>query len=158
MPQGQELIFVYKTETGKNTLPESGSPFRSTITGTVDQGAGETRVTGTSTLFTQELRAGGYLYSDDLNEIRKIESIIDDTNLILKVAFGSALVAKSLDTFDVPSIREASLLNIGPGNAVLQGQVWPPNVKVNVTIDGDKPVQPIDFDGAGNTIVYFYTY
>ena len=148
---GKVLQVTYDVVTDKNTFPSE----RTALTGTISQLITETRVVGVGTLFTSELKAGDWIYVGVTNEVRQVESIIDDLTLILRNAFSVAVVAQVGEVFDdVPYLRELTILNIGTVNGLLQGNALPPNYAIVIHVDENRPIQPITYDASGVNVTF----
>ncbi len=76
-----------------NTLVE----LRTTQTGTVATTSASTALVGTSTLFTTELQAGDYIRITSNNELLKVATITDDTNIVLSAASSNTVASSAYE-------------------------------------------------------------
>jgi hypothetical protein len=94
--------------TGKGTLPTAVQ-----ITGTITSTG--TRVVGSSTLFTTQLKQGDYIYNTTaatLSEVRCVKHILDNTHLILESAF--SVDVSAINTYRVRGqYKSVSVANTG---------------------------------------------
>lgn len=144
--KGKSLRVIYDVVTDKNTFPSN----RTTLTGTISAGAGDTRIVGVGTLFTTELEEGGWIYVAAEDMVREIKDILDDLTLVLREGFVGILAGAAADTFDdVPFLREVTILNQGITDGKLQGKTLKPNFPIVIHTDEERPVQPITYDATG---------
>lgn len=79
------------TLTATDTLPKSRS-----LTGTVTANTTSVVVQGTSTEFLAEIKAGDFLYDATNDQLRRINYVNSDTELVLYSPFDTALTAATV--------------------------------------------------------------
>lgn len=149
--RGKVLQVEYDVVTDKNTFPKT----RTTLTGTVSQASGNTKLVGVGTLFTSELEVDGWIYIASENAVRQVKSITDDLTLILRQSFPGTPTTQAFDTFtDLPYLREVTILNQGTADGLLQGKTLKPNLPVVIHTDEERPVQPIVYDASAANVEF----
>jgi len=139
-------FYVVNQEDPKLGLYPGPNPY--TITGTISSSG--TTVTGTNTLFTDELTIGQNIYADD--QLRTIATITSDTALTTTVAFNPALSGESATAGGRVRIRYKAvtyenayrLKYVGDAEAA-EVEVTGSGIEVTTTTSGVSSTESFDF-------------
>lgn len=97
----------YDITTNEDTVPAS-----SALTGTWTAAANSKRLLGASTTALSQIKIGQFIFDDANNEIRKVQDVQDNTNVILEKGFSNALSGATLKVVPMTS-RQISVLAVG---------------------------------------------
>lgn len=103
------------TLTTTDTVPRSTA-----LTGTITAGAGSITVEGSGTAFLTEINGGDWIYDAANGQIRKVDYVKTDTELILKSGFATAISGGSA-SITKGSTRQISIAASG-GNIAITDQ------------------------------------
>ena len=148
------------------TLLETGLVTSSDVTvngtGSITSGTGTTAVTGVSTLFTTEVEAGDVLYDGSDNLIGTVESVTDDTNIVLTA---NAAIAVSSAAFKIQRLRHVKFENVNGQGTITTSVDTADNLLVNAevgkwlkinnfgdTLDGSYQVESVESLASDDTI------
>lgn len=138
---------VYNTSSTAGVLPAA---VLGTGTFTIASG---TRVTGTATLFTSEVKNGDYLHSSTLNEVRTVKHVLSDTLIELKKAFSAPVAGADVNVVrkqDISNVLQLGFVNSGATDATVDEDILPATTSTNFSDEGG--VGPITFDGTGTVL------
>lgn len=77
-------------------ISEDTAPKSTTVTGTVTSYAGSRVIEGSGTTFLADFSGGDYVVNFTTNELRKIDFVVSNTEIVLVTAFGTAFAAATV--------------------------------------------------------------
>lgn len=131
--------------TGQFGFPTQGTlPTARVLTGTYS--SVDVVVTGASSLFTTEIVEGDWLYSVANNELKRVQGIATNTDLILEEAFSANVTAETVQTCRT-LYRTISISITGSATAKINSRPWTAN-EVN-SINAENSIAPITYEATG---------
>lgn len=148
--------------TTKRTFPE----LQTTLTGTNTVAANVKFITGTGTTYLSQIggdggvgqpatpSALGWLIDLTNSEIRRIDSVVDNTHVVLETGFTNAQVGTTLYYHPISKYQQMGFL-CSAGGGSINSVVLPANGFMNFGSDLDSKysVAPVIVDGSGGTII-----
>jgi len=129
------------TLTATDTVPRSSS-----VTGTVTSYANSKTVTGSGTSFLTEVMGGNWLYDTSGNQIKQVDYVVSDTELVLKSAFATPLSGATVK-LTRGDMRQISIAASGGDITIVDGQDNTSTIKDNSSLtpemDIKRKVDPI---------------
>lgn len=137
----KDLAMAQFTLTSTDTVPRSSS-----VTGTVTTHANSKTITGSGTSFLTEVMGGQWLYDSSNGQLRQVDYIVSDTELVLKSAFATPLSGATIKLVDGGS-RQISVAAIGGDITMKDSLGNSSTIKENISLtpeaDQRKAVNPI---------------
>ena len=136
----------YDVSTTQGVIPAATSG-----SGTFDIASG-TRVTGTGSFFTTEIKQGDYLFNSATFEVRRIKHILNDTILDIESSFLAPVFAEAVSFVkkqDISNILQIGILNNGGADGIVDEDVLPDGTSVNFSDSGG--IGPLTFNAVGTT-------
>jgi hypothetical protein len=130
----------------KETFPVSAAPTSGTITIVAGQ---PKLVVGTTTVFLTDFNVGDYIWFTSTDELRRIESISSDTELILQQPVAGAITAQAFKTIKAIGYKTISWANDITGVSNINGVAFPSGI--SSSYEGKK-VLLIDSTVGGGTV------
>tara|TARA_R110000803_G_scaffold16197_8_gene44492 strand:+ start:8206 stop:8700 length:495 start_codon:yes stop_codon:yes gene_type:complete len=141
----------------KDTFPKSIA----STSGTISSVNGlDKKIVGASTVFLTDFQVGDYIWFTTTDEVRRIENIVDDTNLTLEFPVATTVTAVAFSVVRKTGYKNISWMNDSVGVADINNMTYPASTSRTMSSGangsgGGKRIAPLLIDTtASSNIVY----